>query len=223
MVLIVTLNTFYKAYAEAGSKVRIFTVCLVASAPAGISENVNVGSPESKALVNVSVAATSLHIVLAASLGGNCVTDFFEEVLVEGSRKADSLRENRSDTRSCNPVKSLIPPVVSADVKSVDGCCGMKCLRHLFFESHLTYERHGLCSVLSNLCVVLVDFHKNFLPNLFSLTFRHSEVGCRRILCVQIKLGRYKSGVLQKKGYLVNALLEVHLGSATATVAEYAL
>ena len=120
-----TLNTFYEANSESGSKVRIFAVGLMTSAPSGVSEYIYVGSPESKALVYVSVVATGLHIVFGTSFGGYRITDFFQKVLIESSGKTDSLREYCGNTRSRNSVKSFVPPVVGIYVKPVDGCSGM--------------------------------------------------------------------------------------------------
>ena len=55
----------------------------MATAPAGIAEDVDVGSPDGQTLENVAVAVGAAHIVLAASLNADGVADLLHHVLVK--------------------------------------------------------------------------------------------------------------------------------------------
>ena len=45
------LKSVYYRYSHPGCEVWVLTVCLLASAPAGITENVDVGGPEGETLI----------------------------------------------------------------------------------------------------------------------------------------------------------------------------
>ena len=59
IVGIIALHTLNKADAEAARQERILAVSFVATAPAGIAEDVDVGGPDGQALENVAVTYIS--------------------------------------------------------------------------------------------------------------------------------------------------------------------
>ena len=137
VVGVITLNTVNIGYTQSGCKIGILTVGLMTAAPAGISEDIYVGSPEGKSLVNIVIAVFKLHVVLGAALCGYCVAYLFHQLLVEGCCQADGLWEDGCDTRSCHTVKSLVPPVIGSDSKALNRSSRMDHLRHLLFKGHL--------------------------------------------------------------------------------------
>ena len=68
--VVIALDPLNKAYTEARGQIRILAVCLVASAPAGISEYIDIGSPECKSLVYAVVAVLVLNVELSSAIGG---------------------------------------------------------------------------------------------------------------------------------------------------------
>ena len=107
--------------AQLRSEEGILAVGLVAAAPAGIAEDVDVGRPEGQALVDVPVAVAGGGVVLGAALGGGHVAQLLHQRGVEGGSHADGLGPHGSGARPGHPVERLVPPVVRGHAQPVNG------------------------------------------------------------------------------------------------------
>ena len=106
----ITLKSFYKSYSKLFGQIRIFPVSFMASAPSGITENIYVGRPECQSFIDISVFFTGICIVF-------CHLSY--TVSVKCSSHSDCLRKNSCLSRSGHAMKSLIPPIISRDAKSL--------------------------------------------------------------------------------------------------------
>ena len=119
-VLAVALQALDVAHAQAGGQIGILTVGFVAAAPAGITEDVDVGAPHAQALINIAVLMNGLAVVLGARLMADDLGDLLMEVLIENSCQTDSLGEHGGRAGAGNAMECLIPPVVSRDAQMGD-------------------------------------------------------------------------------------------------------
>ena len=125
----------------------------MSASPSGISEDIYVGSPKCKSLINISVTALRLFIVLSTTFNGDYLTDAAHKLFIKCCRKSDCLREHCCRACTCNAVKRLIPPVISRNSKSFDRGGIITKLAGLLFNGHFRYEFFGsfscFCSIHS--------------------------------------------------------------------------
>ena len=134
--LSVTLQTSYICLAVFGCKERIFAISLMTSAPSRVSENVDVGSPESKSLVNVPVIVFCVNVVFCPRLGGGDVSRLFHKFGVKHGSHTDSLRKHCCNARTCKTVETLIPPVIRRNAQSRDRRSIVSKLTRLLLNGH---------------------------------------------------------------------------------------
>ena len=171
---IVALHTLNKADAEAARQERILAVSFVATAPAGIAEDVDVGGPDGQTLENVAVAVGAAHIVLAASLNADSVADLLHHVLVKGGGHADGLGEDGGSARAADTVDALAPPVVSGDAQTLDRGSPAQHLADLLVQGHLRNEVGRTLAVLSLFSGILGSLHNAFSCSSVSFTERRN-------------------------------------------------
>src|SRR6202008_439472 len=73
---IITLQTGYECNSHSGSEIGIFTVCLLSASPARIAEDVDIGSPDRKAAIPISITVgVPIVVVLGPELCADHVCD----------------------------------------------------------------------------------------------------------------------------------------------------
>ena len=127
------LYTPYKGFSVFGGKEGVFAVGFVASAPARVTENIDVGRPEGKSLVNIPVAVGGKGVIFCSCFNGGYFCRFFCKGSIKHSRKSDCLREHCGCACTGYSVKSLVPPVVGGDSEALNGGCVIAQLSCLFF------------------------------------------------------------------------------------------
>ena len=123
--------------AQPGGEVGVLAVGLMAPAPPGVTENVDVGGPVGQALVDVPVAQGREGIVLGPSFGGGDVAQPLQQSVVEHGGHADGLGEAGGGTGPGNAVQGFVPPVVGGDVQPGDGGGIIAQLAGHFLHGHL--------------------------------------------------------------------------------------
>src|ERR1700679_403724 len=113
---IVALDAFDEGCAEAGGEERVFAVGLLAAAPAGIAEDVDVGRPDGQAVVAVVVVVREGVVVLGAGLRRDDCADLLDERGVPRGGVADGLREHGGEAGAGDAVDAFVPPVIGGGV-----------------------------------------------------------------------------------------------------------
>ena len=160
-VLAIALQSLDEPYAQPAGKIRVFAIGFMPSAPAGITENVDVRAPHGQALVNVAVAMRRLPVVLRARFGADDACHHFVEVLVENRRQTNRLREHRRRARARHAVQGFIPPVICRNAQPRNGRRVKTELGGLLLQRHL---RNQL--VRQSACFITIH-HRNVSPFLF--------------------------------------------------------
>ena len=140
----IALQALHIGNAEAGGQIGILAVGLMAAAPAGITENIDVGRPEGEALVDISVAMGNGSVVLGAALGGGYIAQFLDQLGIKGGGDADGLREAGGHACTGHAVKGFVPPVVSRNTQTIDGRSIKAKLACHLFHCHLRNQRFSL-------------------------------------------------------------------------------
>ena len=130
-------------FAQLGGEEGVLAVSLVPPAPAGVPEDVDVGGPEGQALVNVPVVLGGEGVVLGPALGGGCVSQLFQKLLVKHGRQADGLGKAGGGARPGHAVKGLVPPVVGGDPQAGNRRRAIAQLAGLFLQAHLRHQSLG--------------------------------------------------------------------------------
>ena len=117
----ITLKSFYEFHAKSGRQIWILTIGFMPSAPSRISENVYIGGPESKTLVNISVFFCRICIVFCSSLSCNDVANFFHLFIVKYCSHRNCLREHGCHTCSGYSMQCFIPVIVCRNTQSFHG------------------------------------------------------------------------------------------------------
>ena len=128
----VALQATHHGHAEFACQERIFAEGLLSAPPAGITENVDVGSPEGEALILSVAAQGGGSVVLRARLVRNGRGDFPHERSVPGCAQADHLRKDRGAAVPADAVAGLAPPVVGRHSEPLDGGAVVHQLADLF-------------------------------------------------------------------------------------------
>ena len=122
-ILPLALQTTDVRLAQNRSQVGVFAVGLVAPAPAGVTENIDIGAPEGQAVVDVPVTLGGQCVILGPALGGCHIAQTADQVLVKGGGHGDGLGEAGCRTAPGNAVEGFVPPVVFGDAQPVNGRC----------------------------------------------------------------------------------------------------
>ena len=115
------LQAAHEGAAEAGGQIGVLAVGLVAAAPAGIAENVDVRRPHRQPVVDIAVALRGEGVVFGPRLGRDRVRDPLEQRVVEHGGQADRLGKARRGPAAGQTVERLVPPVVCRDAEPFDG------------------------------------------------------------------------------------------------------
>ena len=157
-VFVVPLQPVDVCLAQLRSEERVFAESLVPSAPAGVTEDVDVGRPEGQPLVNVPVAVPGFLRIFGTCLGGCDICRLLCGCGVEHGSQSDRLGEHGRRAGTCQPVQPLVPPVVCRNAKPWNGVCIVFQLSHHLLDGHLIDQR--LCTLLCRERGILVTLHK---------------------------------------------------------------
>ena len=152
-IFAVSLHSLDERDAEAGGQIRILAVGLMSAAPSRITENIHIRCPEGQALVDITVSAAALHVVLRTAFLCRHITDFLHHLRIKGGRHSDRLREHGRNTGACNAVQRLIPPVVGWNSETLNGRRIVFQLGCLLLQSHFPNQLLCKCS-----CCLSVHF-----------------------------------------------------------------
>ena len=119
---VVTLQAPHERGPQFGCQSRILPPCLLAAPPTWVAKNVDVRGPESEPLVLLPAALTDRLVVLGAGFIGNRRGHLPDQIHIPCGRHADGLRKNRSPSVPRHSVKCLVPPIVSRDTETLNGC-----------------------------------------------------------------------------------------------------
>ena len=133
--------------AQLGGQGGVLAIGLMAPAPAGVTENIDVGGPEGQTLIDIPVSLFGQGVVLGPALGGGDVSKALHHIRVKGRCHADGLGEAGGDASPGHAVKGLVPPVVFRDVQAVQGRSVIAQLGGCFQHIHLGNQcfGHFLC------------------------------------------------------------------------------
>ena len=119
-MLSLALDPLDKRKCELLYQIRILTVGLLASSPPGISEEIDVGRPDGKSLIDIPVFVLCIFVIFGTGFRGNNLSDFSQKLSIKSCTEAYGLGETRSSSASCKAVKALVPPVIFRNVESRD-------------------------------------------------------------------------------------------------------
>ena len=156
----VPLQALGVGYAHPGGQVRVLPEGLLAAAPAGIAENVDVRAPEGEALVNIPVAVGGGGVVLGAALGGGDAAQLFDQLVVKGCAQADGLGEHRRRAGAGHPVQGFVPPVILRHVQPRDRRGIVNQLGRRFLQGHAADQGFRLLSC----CFAVHRLHSSYPP-----------------------------------------------------------
>ena len=143
-VLALALQALDEAHAQAGGQVGILAVGLMAAAPAGITEDVDVGAPHGQALVDVAILMGCLAVVLGTGFMADDLGDLLMEIFVKDSSQTDRLGEHRCRTGTGDAMEGFVPPVIGRDAQTRNGGRVEAQLGGLLLQSHLRNQFMGL-------------------------------------------------------------------------------
>ena len=135
-VFTVALQALDERHAQTTGEVGIFAVGFMAAAPAGITEDVDVGGPVGQALIDVPVAVGGVGIVLGAAFVGDDLGNFVQRFIVEHGGHADGLREHGGGTGTGYAVEAFVPPIVGRNAQPFNGGSVIAQLAGFFFQGH---------------------------------------------------------------------------------------
>ena len=140
---VVPLQTAHEGDAHAAGKVGVFAVSLLATPPARVAEDVDVGRPVGQSLI-AGMRAFAQKLMM---FGTRFVTDGARNLLhqrdIKGGRQADGLREDSGLPCPCNAVQAFVPPIIGRYSQALDRGCGVLHLRSLFLQRHPRHQRGG--------------------------------------------------------------------------------
>ena len=132
--------------AQPPGQIRVFAVSFLATAPARVAEDVDVGRPDRQPAVEFAAAVRQAALdELGAEFGRHRVAHGLEQFRVPGRRHTDGLRKDRGDACTRHAVQPLIPPIIFGYAKPGDGGGGMAELCRLFLQRH---ARNDVCGTL---------------------------------------------------------------------------
>ena len=129
-----TLQAADHGHSQLAGQVGVFPIGFHAASPARVAEQVDVGGPESKPLVDVRVAFHCGQAVLDARLITHGCKHLIQQRFIERCRHAHRLREYGGAAVAGHPVQGLVPPVVGLDAQPGNGLGLVLHQRTLFFQ-----------------------------------------------------------------------------------------
>ncbi len=133
---IVALQAVDEVHGHLARQVGILAVGFHAASPPRIAEQVDVGSPEGQALVDIALAAADEFVILGAGLVADRGGHPQGQVRIPGGGQADRLRKNRGASGARHPVQALVPPVVGRNSEPLDGRRIVHELGDFFLQRH---------------------------------------------------------------------------------------
>jgi hypothetical protein len=134
---VIALHGFNKRDTEAAGEIRVFAVGFLASAPARVAKDIDVGRPEIQTVIDAVVVVGDRVAILGAGLGGDDLGLVVDEVGVPGGGHPDRLGKDGGVSRARYAVQAFTPPVVGGNAEVRDGRRVVLHLRDFFFEGHL--------------------------------------------------------------------------------------
>ena len=123
---------------KARSEVRILSVGLLSTSPARVAEDIDVRSPDRKAMeAQVFLALSYPHVICRTTFIADLREDLEKEFVVEAGSHTDWLWIDCHIAHVGNAMKRLAPPVESLDAEM------RNCLRHIHHDLCLFFERHA--------------------------------------------------------------------------------
>ena len=113
----VTLQAADHGHTQLAGQVGVFSVGLHPASPSRVAEQVDVGGPEGKSLVDVRISIHFGQAVLDARLITHGCKHLIDKGLIERCRHAYRLREHGGAAVAGHPVQGLVPPVVGLDAQ----------------------------------------------------------------------------------------------------------
>ena len=167
----VSLQPLHISHTHPAGQIGILSISLMSAAPAGITENIHIGSPEGQALVNVTVFFSGICIVFSTSLGGNHIRHLFHQCGIKGGSDADRLWKNRSLSCSCHPMDAFVPPVICRHSETGNGGSSVFQLGSLFLQRHLCHQCLSFFSCFfspHSICILSVTVYQKYNLSLYS-------------------------------------------------------
>ena len=110
-------------------QIWILSICLLATSPTRVTEDVDVRSPDGKTMITAHAFFITGNAELDSLLGRSDVEHFFKQFVIPARRHTYSLREHSRETVTCRAMKSFVPPIVLADAELRD-------LRRIIVHEH---------------------------------------------------------------------------------------
>src|SRR5260370_15885821 len=109
---IVALNAGDKGHAHAAGEERIFPIGLLATAPARIAKNVDIGCPESESEKHLMVVLAHGLVVLGTRFRRDGLAHAVNKIGVPSGSHADNLWEVRGIACKSDALQTLVRPIV---------------------------------------------------------------------------------------------------------------
>ena len=137
----IALQTTHEGRSQLAGEIGVLAPCLLATTPTRIAENVDIGRPEGKPLVDQSVALPAeCLVILGTALVGDGGGDALDERGIPGRGHADRLRKYGGAAIAPNAVERLAPEVVRRDAQAGDRRGIMPHLRDFLLQGHACQE-----------------------------------------------------------------------------------
>src|SRR6266480_8082860 len=140
---IVALQPADERHRDPAGEIGVLAVRLLASSPARVAKQVDVGRPDGEALIPLVLAATVVVVMLGAKLVGDDRGHAEHETVVPCRREADRLRKDGREPRARHSMEALVPPVVLGDAQPLDRRRAVHHLRDFLLERHAPHEVSG--------------------------------------------------------------------------------
>ena len=117
-------------------QIRIFTIALLPTSPAGITEDIDIRSPVSQSTIDFAgLACFQVFIEQGASFRGGHIPHLLQSFRVEGGGHTDRLRENSHlFLRTSHAMQRFVPPVISRNTQTGNSRGGMLHQLDFFFQ-----------------------------------------------------------------------------------------
>jgi hypothetical protein len=133
---VVALESLDKSNPQRGGEVGVFTISFLTSAPARVTENVDVRRPNSEAGVNLADALLSSFVMFGPGFIGDGRGNLMEQLRVPGSGQTDSLGKHRRYPSPAQAMQPFIPPVVLGHIQVLNSRRIKEHLGDFFCQRH---------------------------------------------------------------------------------------
>ena len=116
-----TLQATHHGKAHPGGQVRVFAVGLLTASPAGVTKDVDVGSPERQALIAFDVAGTLCLLRLYAGLVADGSKDLMEQSVVPRCCHSHRNREYGGIAVAAYAMQGFVPPLELRNAETRNG------------------------------------------------------------------------------------------------------